>query len=200
MVVSFTCGSAAIMYWYVFTETAEGNWKVSWKPSDSLQEIRSGRLKVSTENTSDLVLTQPTYLDNDADCCPTGGSTDYVLRWRGDQFVAIAKAVHPSLDCSKSSIHSEFEMFSNPYKTTGQCYQMLAHVVQWLGPNAALMSIDFSDTSSASVLVDFPNSPSKRILQMLVVGEGAYNYTNTLGALMTVPRVRVVKITAQGAF
>ncbi len=88
MTISFTCGSAAILYWYVFNETAEEAWKLSWTPSGSLREVRGGSLKDSTDNPSDLILTKPIYLDYDADCCPTGGSTAYVLRWRDNQFVA----------------------------------------------------------------------------------------------------------------
>jgi hypothetical protein len=97
-------------------------------------------------------------------------------------------------------VHSQIEMLSNPYKTSGQCYDVLAYVVQWLGPARALMNIDFSATSFGIIAVDFQSSPNRRIIKMLAIGEGAFSYTSAEGALMTVPRIRVLTITNYGAF
>ncbi|MBE3602965.1 hypothetical protein IMX07_04950 [bacterium] len=80
--------------------------------------------------------------------------------------------------------------FRNPYKTTGKCYQVVARVVQWLGPRHALM--DVMNTAFISprhlALVDFTRSPSTEVLHLraigignlLAIGEGAYSYTGLL--------------------
>ena len=81
---------------------------------------------------------------------------------------------------------------ANPYRTKGQCYEVLAYVVQWLGPDRAIMNVDFSGTPYGLIAVDFPNSPSSKILKMLTIGEGAFSYTSSSGALMTIPRVRAL--------
>ena len=43
----------------------------------------------------------------------------------------------------------------NPYTNSDKCYQLLAFVVQWLGPTSALMNIDFSNTPALLIKVDF---------------------------------------------
>lgn len=98
------------------------------------------------------------------------------------------------------TVASPFEIFSNPYNTTGKCYEVLAHVVQWFGPTHALMNMDFSNSPSFLMMVDFPKSPNRRILQILAIGEGAYSYTSVGGVSMTVPRIHVLAITAMGMF
>jgi hypothetical protein len=200
MIVSLNCGPTGFLYWYVFAQISDGSWHLAQKPSDIFEGIAQGDLEVSRKHQNDLILRQPIYLSDDPECCPAGGSTDQLLRWEHDQYVVVHSVIHEPEECARGIRRSEFEMFSNPYKTKGRCYQLLAHVVQWLGPNAALMNIDFSGSSRFSVMVDFPNSPDKSILQLVAVGEGAYTYANTLGALITVPGVRVVQITRQGAF
>ncbi len=97
------------------------------------------------------------------------------------------------------SVEWTLAMFSNPYKTTGKCYQVLARVVQWLGPRHALMRV-VGFSPGYLVLVDFPRSPSRQVLQLLAIGEGAYSYTGVLGVIVTVPRIRVLEITGTGMF
>jgi hypothetical protein len=101
----------------------------------------------------------------------------------------------------RGNVRSEMQIVrANPYRTNGQCYEMLAYVVQWLGPDRAIMNIDFSGTSYGLIAVDFPSPPSSKILKVLTIGEGAFSYTSTSGAFMTVPRVRVLGTSAAGAF
>lgn len=93
----------------------------------------------------------------------------------------------------RGGVQSEMQITqANPYRTKGQCYEVLAYVVQWLGPDRAIMNVDFSGTPYGLIAVDFPNSPSSKILKMLTIGEGAFSYTSSSGALMTIPRVRAL--------
>jgi hypothetical protein len=89
--------------------------------------------------------------------------------------------------------HEEGELLTNnPYTTKGRCYEVLAFVIQWLGPTQALMSIDFSNSGYGLMLVDFREPQSSFIGRMLVISEGTYSYTSASGGWMTVPHVRVL--------
>jgi hypothetical protein len=78
-------------------------------------------------------------------------------------------------------------LFNSPYSNVGYCYELPVTVInQWLGPTTAL-------AAGYLLLVEFPSIPEGMGLRpALVMKEGAYEYTNGLGTLRTVPRVRVL--------
>jgi hypothetical protein len=86
----------------------------------------------------------------------------------------------------------------NPYTNSDKCYQLLAFVVQWLGPTSALMNIDFSNTSAGLIKVDFSKPPSHKIMQMDLIGTGAFSYEAVDGAAMTIPSFKVIQIVGVG--
>jgi len=96
MIAHYFCGNGGFLGWNVFDETAEGNWTLSWTPSEDLTGFPGGGLTPSTENRDELLLTEPIYRkDNDGllidpMCCAKGGTKDYVLRWKGNGFVVIS--------------------------------------------------------------------------------------------------------------
>ncbi|MGO9264345.1 MAG: hypothetical protein ACLQBA_05560 [Candidatus Binataceae bacterium] len=215
MIASLHCGRA--LEWYVFTESFEGTWTLAWQPggpgSIPPNFVVDGSLKASTDDPNDLIISEPMFYDTPTNChgdartgtlnehgCelrPTGRETQYHLHWTGHKFALVNTTISEP-PCTEATARSGFEMFSNPYLTTGRCYLVTGHIIQWFGPNEALTSLDFS-SSGFAVYVDFPETPPKIVLRALVRGEGAYTYYNVLGGIQTVPRVRVIKITGEGA-
>jgi len=70
-------GTAGDVGFVVFRATAAG-WKVA---------LKGGGYKLGLRRAGgDLVLTQPIYRKNDANCCPTGGFDHRRFRWNGRAF------------------------------------------------------------------------------------------------------------------
>jgi hypothetical protein len=87
-----------------------------------------------------------------------------------------------------NAVHNELELLTtSPYATEGVCYVItFGEVSQWLGPSSALVG--------GKILVMFNEPPASTFVRnLLVKGEGAFNYTSVAGALTTVPRVQVIQ-------
>ena len=87
-----------------------------------------------------------------------------------------------------NAVHNELELLTaSPYATDGVCYVIaFGEVSQWLGPSSALVG--------GKILVMFNEPPASTFVRnVLVKGEGAFNYTSVTGALTTVPRVQVIR-------
>jgi hypothetical protein len=87
-----------------------------------------------------------------------------------------------------NAVHNELELLTaSPYVTDGVCYVIaFGEVSQWLGPSSALVA--------GKILVIFNEPPATTFVRnLLVKGEGAFNYTSVTGALTTVQRVQVIQ-------
>ncbi len=83
MVVTLASGgTAGDLAWVAFVGTASGRRYAGFATGYKLGLVRAG---------SDLVETQPVYLDGDPNCCPTGGFEHRRLRWNGKRFAVIRR-------------------------------------------------------------------------------------------------------------
>ena len=79
---------------------------------------------------------------------------------------------------------------ASPYAVRGHCYRLrLIYIAQWLDDHAALATTFFG---AGPFLIDFPTPPQRNVLfgSFIVLGERAFQYTDTAGSLVTVPRVK----------
>jgi hypothetical protein len=86
MAVSYASGgSAGDTGWAIFV-AAGRSWRLSFK---QLEAYRAGIFL----RRGDVVESQPIYLKNDPNCCPTGGFDHRRFHWNGRRF-AVARAWH----------------------------------------------------------------------------------------------------------
>lgn len=84
-------------------------------------------------------------------------------------------------------VHSTYELaMISPYSAKGKCYELAGVVLQWLAPRQALVRC------GGVALVDFRTTPVSNVINGLMIGTGAFTYTDALGVLRIVPRLRVL--------
>jgi len=74
----FSGGTAGDTAWIVLRRTASG-WRVA------LKDLQTYKVRVQ-KAAADLVETTPVYLQDDPNCCPTGGFDHRRFRWNGRAF------------------------------------------------------------------------------------------------------------------
>jgi hypothetical protein len=79
----FSGGTAGDIAWVVFRRS-RGRWRLAFR---QLQAYKVGLFRVGR----DLVESQPVYLKDDANCCPTGGFDHRRFHWNGSRFVVVRR-------------------------------------------------------------------------------------------------------------
>ncbi len=84
----------------------------------------------------------------------------------------------------------------NPYETSGKCYFLFSSVLsdrQLLDRNRAIYVMR-SPIGGGRMLIDFEKTDILNNWKAYVVGQGAFQYESAAGKLMTVPKVKIIKI------
>lgn len=109
---------------------------------------------------------------------------------RAEQDAETALFKRAARQCPGKILDYQDLALGSPFATTGHCYRLPILVVsQWLNSKTALANL-----AMMPVLIDFATPPSSQAMRanVIVRGEGAYQYSDTRGGLRTVPRVRWV--------
>jgi hypothetical protein len=89
------------------------------------------------------------------------------------------------------TIHSLHElMAASPYATEGKCYRIAGEVTQWQDATTALVRLGNSPTEFA--MVEFESPPDTKAVRGVGLGQHAFQYTNAIGTLATVPYLKIV--------